>query len=260
MRGGLPTRASRAPEINRPIKVNSTIASLTAEENRSECAGLGELNGDDLRKTSKYTTGRFMPQISSRDLLLLLLGTGNDGKASDGLGGITRLQKLLFLLEKEEQISPSGDAFHFAAYKAGPYSSKLYDDLEFLENLGYLESEVTAEATAPEAAEVDKLNFDDLMDGDGAEGDSETDDERTMKAADAFAERRFRLTQEGKAKTERLLNDGQLQPVIEGVRRIKSKFGSHSLSDLLYYVYTKYPEMTVESEIKDQVLRRARRA
>jgi hypothetical protein len=198
-----------------------------------------------------------MPQISSRDLLLLLIGIGADGKASDGLGGITRLQKLLFLLEKEEHLTPTGDAFDFSAYKAGPYSAKLYDDLEFLENLGLLESEITAEATAPEAAEVDKLNFDDLIEGN--DGGADANDEQTMKAADAFAERRFRLTDDGKKKIERLLSDGQLRPVVDGIRRIKSRFGNHSLSDLLYYVYTKYPKMTVESEIKDQVFRRNRR-
>jgi hypothetical protein len=197
-----------------------------------------------------------MPQVSSRDMVLMLLALGPDGGIASGLGGITRLQKLLYLLEKEEQVVPQGNAFHFSAYKAGPYSSKLYDDLEFLENLGLIKSEVTAEVTEPEAAEVDKLNFDDLMDaGNGGDGD----DERTMKAADAFAERRFEVTESGREKMQKLLGDGQLQPIIDGIRRIKSKFGDYSLSDLLYYVYKKYPEMTVESEIKDQVLRRHRR-
>ena len=43
-----------------------------------------------------------MPQqISRRNLLLLLVGLDSD---SAGLGGITRLQKLLFLLEEEEGL------------------------------------------------------------------------------------------------------------------------------------------------------------
>jgi hypothetical protein len=43
---------------------------------------------------------------------------------------------------------------------------------------------------------------------------------------------------------------------VETVRRIKTKYGALSLQDLLHYVYTKYPAMTSESEIKDKVLRR----
>ncbi len=46
--------------------------------------------------------------------------------------------------------------------------------------------------------------------------------------------------------------------MIDGIRKIKRKYGNYSLSDLLYYVYTKYPEMTTESAIKDKVLRRPR--
>jgi hypothetical protein len=195
--------------------------------------------------------------IGTRDLLLLLLNAWSDDRRSGGsLGGITRLQKLLFLLEREEGLKPTGSGFQFEAYKAGPYSSKLYDDLEFLENLGMLRSEVTAESTEPEAAEVEKeeadvgsLSFDDLM-GDGdAKG----------PLPDAFEERRFGLTDEGKRRVEELLAKTDYRPVVDGIRRIKSKYASHSLNDLLYHVYTKYPEMAVESEIKDQVLGRRSR-
>lgn len=197
-----------------------------------------------------------MPSISEHSLTLLLLGIDPDGNIGKGIGGITRIQKYLFLLEKEESISPSGHGYEFKAYKAGPYSLKLYDDLEFLENLGYVKSEVTGAATDEEAVEIEELSFEDLM-GDGAE---ETDGERYdgFGASDAYEERRFILTEEGKKKVQELLSKEEYRPVVEAVRKIKSKFNTHSLSDLLYYVYTKYPEMTVESEIKDKVLRRGR--
>ncbi len=70
-------------------------------------------------------------KIPRRDLELLVIGADEDG-----LNGITRLQKLLFLLEREEGLTRSGADFAFTPYKAGPYSSAIYDDLEFLENLG----------------------------------------------------------------------------------------------------------------------------
>ncbi len=197
-----------------------------------------------------------MPEIDRRNMVLLLVGINPGGEIGEGIGGITRLQKLLYLLEQEEHLTPTEGGFEFTAYKAGPYSSKLYDDLEFLENLGLLESEVAGEATSPEAAEVDLLNFDELMD-DGADASPAGVD---GLAADAYEERRFRISKEGIKRIQSLIDSGRYKPVIDGVRKIKRKYGNYSLSDLLYYVYDKYPDMTVESEIKDKVLRKRRKA
>lgn len=192
--------------------------------------------------------------ISSRNLLLLLVGLGSD---STGLGGITRLQKLLFLLEEEEDLRPTAAGYEFEPYKAGPYSPKLYDDLEFLENLGLLKGEVTSEASDAEAEEVDHLSFDHLM---GRDGEASTEgDVDGAAAADTYEERRFRLTDQGHQQIEQLLQSGDLLPVATKIRRIKSKYGKYSLNDLLYYVYTRYPAMTTESEIRDQVLQRGSR-
>lgn len=198
-----------------------------------------------------------MSGISRRSLLLMLIGLGPDGTPGRGeLGGITRLQKYMFLLEKEEGLVPSGDGFEFTAYKKGPYSSKLYDDLEFLENLGLLEAQVTSVATDDEAEEMDALTFDFLMGNDEV---IESSEEGLAAIEDAYEERRFRLTQRGVEKLRRLLNEPELRPVTDGVRRVKSRFVNHSLNDLLYYVYTQYPNMTTESNIRGKVLRRGRR-
>ena len=190
-----------------------------------------------------------MNSISRRDLVLMLVGLDPNGKVDDSIGGITRLQKFLFLLEKEFGLEASGAGFSFTAYKAGPYSSKLYDDLELLENLGKLESSVEGEATDAEAAEVELLDFDELMGNDSDEGPG---------AADAFEERRFSLTESGLGHVRELIGSGDFEPVEDAIRKMKSKYGSHSLNDLLFYVYNKYPEMTTESEIKDKVLKRRR--
>lgn len=188
-----------------------------------------------------------MPTINSRNLLLLVLGVAaNQSEASKGINGITRLQKLLFLLEKESKLSKTEGGYKFEAYKAGPYSPMLYDDLEFLENLGLLESEVAGTATEEEAADMD-FTFEELID----------DDE--SKTPDVYDEKRFTLTSSGKEKVEQLLQNQEYTPIVEGIRKIKSKYGNYSLNDLLYYVYTKYPEMTTESEIKDHVLRKGRK-
>lgn len=182
--------------------------------------------------------------MDTKALLLCMIGLSGQSITGE-LGGITRLQKLLFLLEKEMGITAKNDQFHFEAYKAGPYSSKVYDDLEYLENLGFLRGEIVGESTDEESLELEKLNFDDLI-----------EEKSESNYADAYVERNFSLTDKGRNKIEQLLEKNEYQPFLEGIRKIKSKYGNYSLSDLLFYVYTKYPEMTSNSEIKDKVLSR----
>jgi uncharacterized protein YwgA len=165
------------------------------------------------------------------------------GEPSGAVQGITRLQKLLFLAEREAGVKVSeGADFDFTAYKFGPVSKDLYDDLEKLENLGLIEAQSIAE---PSAAERDEygLSFEGLM------GDEE------QEATDAFEERRYSITEKGrdwlKARASALGSEA-----LKGIKRVKGKYGSLSLSDLLYYVYSRYPEMTSESEIREKVLGR----
>lgn len=203
-----------------------------------------------------------MATIGRREMLLLLIGL-NDSE--HGLGGITRIQKLVYLLDTEEHIHPSGDGFNFEAYKAGPYSSRIYDDLEFLENLSLIKRSkptdddletgvlsVSAVTSDSEQAEVD-LTFEDLM---GPEDVMAPELDEIAPTADSYEETRYMLTDEGKRKMEELLSNREYQPFVEGIRKVKSRFAKYSLNDLLYYVYTRHPDMTTESEIKEKVLRR----
>lgn len=202
-----------------------------------------------------------MATIGRREMLLLLIGL-NDSE--HGLGGITRIQKLLYLLDTEEHIHPTGEGFDFEAYKAGPYSSRIYDDLEFLENLSLIKRSkptddletgalsTSAVTSDPEQAETD-LTFEDLM---GPEDVMAPEPDEIAPTADSYEETRYTLTDDGKRKMEALLNNREYQPFVEGIRKVKSRFAKYSLNDLLYYVYTRHPEMTTESEIKEKVLRR----
>lgn len=213
-------------------------------------------------KTLTSDKGRtVMATIGRREMLLLLIGL-NDSE--HGLGGITRIQKLLYLLDTEEHIHPTGEGFDFEAYKAGPYSSRIYDDLEFLENLSFIKRSkpsddletgnlsTSAVTSDPEQAEVD-LTFEDLM---GPEDVMAPEPDEIAPTADSYEETRYTLTDDGKRKMEELLSNREYQPFVEGIRKVKSRFAKYSLNDLLYYVYTRHPEMTTESEIKEKVLRR----
>jgi hypothetical protein len=203
-----------------------------------------------------------MATIGRREMLLLLIGL-NDSE--HGLGGITRIQKLLYLLDTEEHIHPTGEGFNFEAYKAGPYSSRIYDDLEFLENLNFIKRlgpagddlgtgalSTSAMTSDSEQAEVD-LTFEELM---GPEDVMAPGADEIAPTADSYEETRYTLTDEGKRKMEGLLSNREYTPFVDGIRKVKSRFAKYSLNDLLYYVYTRHPEMTTESEIKEKVLRR----
>lgn len=211
-------------------------------------------SADSQKTYASIVADQIMSTIPRRDLVLLLIGTDPTGNPSDGVGGMTRLQKFLYLLEQENGISPKDGGFEFTAYKAGPYSAKLYDDIEFLGNLGYLESEAVAEATDAEAAEVDVLDFEGLI-GDASDDPQEPETD-AFGAADAYEERKFRLTEKGFQRMKTFFQNKEYAPVIEAIKNVKGKYGKYSLNDLLYHVYTKYPNMTTESEIKDKVLGR----
>lgn len=187
--------------------------------------------------------------LNRRDLLMALIGISEDGSVSGVVNGITRLQKFLFLLEKEGGIVPSGDGFEFSPYKAGPYSKKLYDDLELLENLDLVTSCTSAESTLPETVDISGLSFDDLI----LEDDVGPQRVTGMKS-DSFEERRFGLTSKGKARLEAVMAAQGLTVIADKIRVLKGRFSHYSLTDLLRHVYSKYPEMTTESEIIDKVM------
>lgn len=188
-----------------------------------------------------------------KEIVLLLVGLD---ASAEGIGGITRLQKLLFLLAKEGKVKKVDDGFEFTPYKAGPYSSKLYDLLEYLENLGLLESQVAGDAMDAEVADISVLSYEDLIE-DGAE---KTEDGVVdgLGSSDAYRERHFKLTEEGQKKVANIIAEKDNAPMVDAVRAVKKTHGKRSLYDLLYYVYAKYPEFTTESEIKEKVLRRGK--
>ncbi len=197
-------------------------------------------------------------QIGRRQLVLLTLALQADGSLGDELRGITRLQKFLFLLQQEYGVVLQGDhALAFKPYKAGPYSKKIYDDLELLENLGLIESTATGDATEAEHAALEDLTFGHLLGSDAESLSSESAE--LAETSDSFDERRFRLTPAGKSRVEEILKNNATEPFAEGIRKVKSRFANHSLQDLLHYVYTKYDDWTGESEIREQVLARGRR-
>jgi uncharacterized protein YwgA len=175
--------------------------------------------------------------MTRSEILMQLLGAAGHAGPSTPIVGTTKLQKLLFLIEREEGIcATEGDDFDFTAYKFGPVSKELYDDLGKLENLGYIVSQSVAEPSNVERDEYG-LSFEGLM------GDEES--------TEAFEEKQYSLTEKGK----QWLQARNSQPAeVAKIEKVKGRYGSLSLSDLLRYVYSRYPDMTTASEIREKVL------
>ena len=188
----------------------------------------------------------------TKDEIILTLLAKNNGP----IVGTTRLQKLLFLIEKEGHIEPENTSFGFEPYRFGPASKSLYDDLEFLVNMGYMEK------TGSPNIEPKLHGLNEIEDLDGEEflssGDDENDDagnsdeekEIEIKTAgnDLIV---YKITQKGIDQlTKKGLLESSESKIIDSMRK---KYGNKSLIELLRYVYTRYPDYTTESEIRKQV-------
>lgn len=71
-------------------------------------------------------------QLSRLDILLLLLKNGSHCNSKGLIRDRTRLQKLLFLAQKELVNRGYKSKYAFRPYKYGPFSQELYTDLEWL--------------------------------------------------------------------------------------------------------------------------------
>jgi uncharacterized protein YwgA len=170
-------------------------------------------------------------QLQSADLILLLLAaTGPTGKPDNRIDGITRLEKLLFLIDQETHVPRSVvEPFRFRPYSYGPYSREVYEAVELLEEAGLIREDRVLEG--------------------------HTLDEMEQAAAAAIEkegiERRFALTDDGLAVARLLAR--RHSNAFDEVARIKQSYAEMPLSRLIRYVYGKYPSYAEQSRIRDQV-------
>ena len=214
------------------------------------------------------TRVRPMAEISVRKLALLALLDAPDerGRTAVPLVGVTRLQKLLFLMWSGlPRISPTRHIrldLAFRPEKFGPADFDLYPDLDFLVALGHISRGSSAYVSQTDRLPVSdrgdvadaterELSYEYLM-GDESQGGSLAVAEGT--------EDQYAITETGRMLLARILStaDGPTRAVcekiVEAARATRSHYGSWPLQRLLRFVYTEYPEMTTASEIRDRVL------
>lgn len=170
------------------------------------------------------------------DLMVLLLHSSNS-HGEDVVRGITRLQKLLFVLE--QKLSPATD---FYAYNYGPFDEQVNKTTDALRLAGLLEG--------GHAVNGQPLSFAAMISVvAGKAGPGVLDDQTSRQE--------YALTSAGHERAERLRKSSaayaRLASYIAAIR------ADYDRDDLIERVYSEYPQYTEKSLIRDKVARRAKR-
>lgn len=182
--------------------------------------------------------------IDHTDLVLLLLGAPTaDPEQKGRINGITRLEKLAFLLDEETDFQKRArvptEPLHFKPYHYGPYTREIYDAVSFLVSIDLVKERRVDTASGVEVGEeYEGLDWADL--GAAGRGDA------------PYVERRLELTAVGE-KAAAILSQRAGPDAVGVITQLKDRFGSMSLTQLLRYVYDARPDMASASRIRDKL-------
>lgn len=187
----------------------------------------------------------FEIELDCEDIILLIIESNERLLGKNGLSGITRLEKLLFLLEKETEFEGIALLFPFQAYNFGPFSIEVYEAIDFLEGCELITVSEKAYpsyyASAGEAKLVSEIEDTSIEETDAA------NDQNIAK------EKIFRLTENGRKVAKKLRQflyqkrpkDGEY---LDG---IVLRFSPLPLNHLIRYVYRQYPDMATASKHRE---------
>jgi len=179
-------------------------------------------------------------EASAADLMVALFySPGSSGEHFEEIKGITRLEKLVFLLLKEGGFEDKlAEDLNYEAYDYGPYSGEVYDLVEALENIGLLDIE--EEETSDFKENIDEIFLE----------YSENQNPSLDKRVDIY-----KLDEEkGQKVWEKNVKDKFTSEELETIKEIKEKYNHIELRELLRYVYENYPDSTKKSKILDEIL------
>lgn len=169
------------------------------------------------------------------DAIVLLLGAPSNAGLDGQLEGITRLEKLVFLLERETSARNwLGEDADFEPYDFGPFSSKVYQAIDTLSAAQIIEGlSASAKTSADNWEQYNVIG-------------------ERMPADDPYITRSFQLTDRGwryYSKLVEQLPDGAIDELVQ----FKNRFARLPLRQLVRYVYQRYKDFTHESVIRDDV-------
>jgi len=176
-------------------------------------------------------------EIDREDVLLLIFDAYERLFHKAAFNGVTRLEKLVFLLAEEAGLKDIGQMFAFRAYKFGPYSKGVYDAASFLQSANLVDVEVKPYYSYYLAEEEKELQRD--IDTDDEPGDS----------TPSGHEKLFTLTKDGKTLAGKLRSiwEKEYPQTLAKVDQVVSRYGSLPLNQIIRYVYRRYPKMAENS-------------
>lgn len=172
------------------------------------------------------------------DAVVLLLGADPGGREQQGeIKGVTRLEKLVFLLERETDARDfMTEQADFVAYNFGPFSRRVYSAVDQLVAAGLVADSMQLSATNEDTLEAASAL--DL-------GDVQTD----------YSTRDFQLTPLGREYYDALVSELP-DSVVRQANELRGRFSGWRLRDLVRYVYQRYESYTDRSLIRDEILGR----
>jgi predicted DNA binding CopG/RHH family protein len=171
-----------------------------------------------------------------KELMVLLLHAANH-HGDSAVRGMTRLQKLLFVVE---QKLASQSAFY--AYNFGPFNEEVNDAARALEVAGFIQSSEPKSSGSP--------SFQEMM---ATVTDRSTSDEGESKIME------FALSTKGHEAAERLRESSPAyEQLFTFVEAIKKEWDTPNVTDLVARVYETYPKYAEKSVIREEIERRGR--
>jgi hypothetical protein len=175
-------------------------------------------------------------QLPAMKQLMILLLHAPNRNGEEAVRGVTRLQKLLFVLE--QTLASKSSSFY--AYNFGPFSEEVNDAAEALRLAGFLRGGERDTSGPPSFAEMAST----VVDRSGPRDRTQVED--------------FALNDQGHDAAERLRrSDAAYEQLYQYVLTIR---GEWDTTELVERVYEEYPQFTEKSLIREEVdRRRARR-
>jgi predicted DNA binding CopG/RHH family protein len=176
------------------------------------------------------------PRPTMRELIVLLLHTPGS-RGAEAIHGMTRLQKLLFVIE--QKVHPGQ---HFYAYNYGPFDEAVHDAVNALRLAGFLGAATPLSAAPPTFEEMMRT----AVDRTGPREPNEPDT--------------FALSASGHEAAERLRRSNRAyEALFARIAEIRQEWDTASLDDLVDRVYADWPQYAEKSLIRHEVAERAAR-
>lgn len=181
-------------------------------------------------------TASSRPRPTMRDLIVLLLHAPGS-RGAEAIHGMTRLQKLLFVIE--QKLNPGQ---HFYAYNYGPFDEAVHDAANALRLAGFIGDATPLSAAPP--------TFEEMM-----RTAAERSGPREESRPDVFA-----LSATGHEAAERLRQSNRAyETLFARVAEIRKEWDTPNLDHFVDRVYEEWPQYAERSLIKHQVAERTSR-